>query len=210
MCAENRLNQRMDGLRLQTPESEAGDRRTHDQSNCRNLPGGKPRGRRSDLSLAADRRLARRISQLEAGITDVAQAIHGLLHEAAAHEPHQRRWRVGRQQIEIGLVLEHRGQHHRHLVAAEEAGARQSFVEADAERPDIGALVDLLSRCLLWAHVGGRAENLAPLRSGKSQRRRCRELRVAARLRLGSQRLGEPKVEDLDGAAGCGHRGATR
>ncbi len=77
-------------------------------------------------------------------------------------------------------------------------------MEHDAERPDVGPLVDRASARLLGAHVGRGAEDDAELGAVRGRhRRRVHERRRAGEVRGGRgarrvHRLGEAEVEDLD------------
>ena len=64
----------------------------------------------------------------------------------------------------------------------ETAVSRQHLVQHNAERPDIGALIDGFAASLLGAHVSGGAENSARLRHAKGERRRDRRTRSGGRI----------------------------
>ena len=61
-----------------------------------------------------------------------------------------------------------RREHVRHRLAVEQARAGQHLVEHDAERPDVGALVDSLALGLLGRHVRRGAEDDAELRAERA------------------------------------------
>ena len=134
-----------------------------------------------------DRRLV--IQQLP-DVADVAQSPSWILLQAALEQsPH-----VRRHAVPARLGLDHRRQDRRHVLAVERASARQHLVEHDAERPDVGALVDRLAARLLGRHVGGRAENHAHLRRRRRRdRRRVRETLVALDAPAGSIAFARPK-----------------
>ena len=132
---------------------------------------------------------------------DVARRLEALLRvllEAVQDDPVER----GRQRLALlggrrGVLLEDRVHRLDGRVALGTRGARQHLVEHDAEREDVGAVIDGLPAHLLGRHVAHRAEHRA--RAG--QRPRVGEQRrLGLDRRAGRGQLGEAEVEDLDAA----------
>ena len=121
-----------------------------------------------------------------------AQLVHGLvalvlvdghgLHDEVGQARRQPRVDLARRpRLALHVLV-----HDRHVIAARVGRhAGQHFVEDDAERVDVGALVDLLAEDLLGRHVLRRADDVAGLG----------ELRVAFALRGG-----DAEVHDLEQA----------
>ena len=103
----------------------------------------------------------RGVFKIEVRVRDVVEAPAGLALQAAAQESQEPRRRRGGQRLPIRLASEHGSKDVGHAFALEETRAAQHLVEHDAERPDVGALVDRLAPRLLRCHVGGGAEDHA-------------------------------------------------
>ena len=145
--------------------------------------------------------LARQAGQRLNVERDVACRLEALLRvllEAVQDDPVER----GRQRLaplggRRGVLLEDRVHRLDGRVALERAASRQHLVEHDAEREDVGAVIDGLPAHLLGRHVPHRAEHRA--RAG--QRTRVGEQRrLGLERRAGRGQLGEAEVEDLDAA----------
>jgi hypothetical protein len=101
---------------------------------------------------------------------------------------------------------EHAGQRVGHRVAGEQRAAREHLEQHDAERPDVGPLVDREPFRLLGRHVRRRAEDDPELRAvHRGQRRRLHQRRRAREIRRrrrrpggGIHRLRQSEVEDFD------------
>ncbi len=117
--------------------------------------------------------------------------------QAALEQPPDRLRRVGGEPAPVDVLHDHGGERLGDPLALEQPPPGQHLVEHDAERPDVGAAVDLLALGLLGAHVRRRAEDHAGDRSGRGQRRRHRRAGTGAG-RVGRQRLGQSEVEHLD------------
>ena len=100
----------------------------------------------------------------EPHVTDVAQSPLRILLETARQQPPDRRGCRRRQRGPIGFARDDGGDDVGDGLAGERAAAREHFVEHDAERPDVRALVDRLPARLLRRHVGRGAEDHAQLR----------------------------------------------
>ncbi len=110
---------------------------------------------------------------------------------------------------EVDLGLQDSGERVGDRGGREERAAGEHLVEDDAERPDVGALVDRAAARLLGRHVGRGAEDDAELRPLRGrhrrrvhERRRAREVGRGGAPRGRVHRLGEAEVEDLDLAVG--------
>ena len=95
---------------------------------------------------------------------DVAQARLRILRQEPLEQATQRRRRRRRQQRPVRLALEHAREDVGDVVAGEQALAGEHLEQHDAERPDVGALVDGPAARLLGRHVGRGAEDHAHLR----------------------------------------------
>ena len=121
--------------------------------------------------------------ELEPRIADRTQPLARIFLETAAQQPADRRRRALRKRLPVRLGLEHGGEHLRHVVAVERAGAGQHLVEDDAEGPDVGAPVDRLAARLLGRHVGGGADNRPHLRCALGEGRGLQDVVGAVRER---------------------------
>ena len=101
--------------------------------------------------------------EFEAGVTDIAETILRVFHQAAFQKLAYPRWRIVREIFQGRLGAEDGGQTVGDGLAAEDATAGEAFVEHTAEGPDITASVHLTAPCLLGAHVGGGAHDHALL-----------------------------------------------
>ena len=102
----------------------------------------------------------------------------------------------------VDLLSQDRGEHFRRVFSSERPRAGEHLVEHQAERPDVRALVDELTFCLLGRHIGSGAEDDAHLRQCRRREGR-REGGVRCGGRGGRGSLGEAEIEDLDGAVGA-------
>ena len=101
---------------------------------------------------AARRRYRRGISRLapptddiveyEARVGDVVQAVLRIALETAAQQSENRRWRIRGQCLPVDLGLENAGQGVGDGRAGEERTPGEHLPQHDAERPDVGPLVD--------------------------------------------------------------------
>ncbi len=66
---------------------------------------------------------------------------------------------------QIRILLHHRSQRFRQILALEQPLAGEHLIQHHAERPDVGALIDNLPARLLRAHVCRRAEDHSHLRA---------------------------------------------
>ena len=108
----------------------------------------------------------------DARLADRLQALLRVALEAALEQhPHGRRCR-GRQLPEIHRLAKDGGERVAHGLALEEALAGQHLEEDDAERPDVGSLVDRLAARLLGRHVSRRPEDHPGRRRSRRQGRR--------------------------------------
>ena len=105
---------------------------------------------------------------------------------------------VGWQRAPVDVILEHRRERDRDVVAFKCPPAGEHLEHDDAEGPDVGASIDRSSPRLLGRHVGRRAEDEAGLRRVHRERRRHRGVRTRSGRRI--QRFREPEIEHLDGA----------
>src|SRR5262249_16216310 len=78
--------------------------------------------------------------------------------ETTGERASYRRWQCGWQGGPIGVAFQNLRDRVRDRCAGECPAASEDLVKDAAERPDIGALVDVLTARLLWAHVRRRAE----------------------------------------------------
>jgi hypothetical protein len=147
-------------------------------------------------------KMAPRVLQLQAGVTDVAQPLPPVTLEAEPqHVRHQRRGARG-QAREVRVLVQHGADGVGGGLADERSFAGEQLVEHDAERPDVGALVDGSAAGLLRRHVGRRTEdhpgNRRRVHGRRHDRRAVEHSGTVAR--SGVERPGEPEVEHLDSA----------
>jgi hypothetical protein len=117
-------------------------------------------------------RIPKRRREREPRLADVAQpglrvALEATLEQAAYASGCRRRQRAPRQRL-----LDDGREHVGHRLAVEQTPARQHLEQHDAERPDVGALVDRLSARLLGRHVSRAAQDDPGGRAGVGERRR--------------------------------------
>ena len=124
-------------------------------------------------------------------VTDIAQSMAGVFFETLSQQALQSRRRVA----EIWLILDHRREHLRQVLAPEETLADEHLVEHDTERPDVGPVVDRLALGLLGTHVRRRAQDHARGGAMDAQRRRARCGGRPVGVLL--QHLRQSKVEDF-------------
>ena len=191
-----------DGRTTRRQAQRQGDGRDERQAPRRAATWDGLRGGRFEARVAGP---ARRLQELDPRVRDVVEAVLRVAFEAAAQEPADRGGGAGGQLREVDLVLEHAGERVGHRVGGEERPAGEHLVEDDAERPDVGALVDGLAPRLLGRHVGRGAEDDAELRPVRGrhrrrvhERRRAREVGRGGAARGRVHRLGQAEVEDLD------------
>src|SRR2546428_13392173 len=80
-----------------------------------------------------------------------------ILLEALLQQPLNDRRRFA----DIGLILDHRREHVRHILALEQSLASDHLVEHATESPDIRTFVERLAPGLFWRHIGRRPEDRA-------------------------------------------------
>ena len=126
----------------------------------------------------------------DARVGDVVQAVLRIALEAAAEEPADRRRRVRRAAPRNrSRVLRTPARVSDTVSAGEERLAGEHLVEHDAERPDVGPLVDRSAARLLGRHVGRGAEDDAELRAvHRGERRRVHDRRRAREIGRGGRR----------------------
>ncbi len=166
---------------------------------CRHAERGKrpgaPRRRRDDAGRADGFRFVRS-REHQPRIAHVAQPLLRILDQTLRQErpnvSRRRRW----QRTQIDLARHHVGECFGDGLGAEQSLAGQHLVEHDAERPDVGALVDRLPLGLLGTHVRRGAEDHPRLRhrGGRDGRR---VHRLGARRGSGGERFGETEIQHL-------------
>ena len=82
----------------------------------------------------------------ETCVADIAQALLRIALEARASSGDSRGGVSAGSAFQSGVARQHRGERVGHVLALERAPAGQHLVEHEAERPDVGALVDGLPR----------------------------------------------------------------
>jgi hypothetical protein len=132
----------------------------------------------------------------------VRQTLLRILLQAPAQQTTNRRRRLGRQRVQVGLARQHgRDRVGHRFPRLERVLPRQHLVEHTAERPHVGTPVDGLPARLFRAHVRRRAENDSGVGRVHAQ---CRRHRHRARLRAsrfgGVQHLRQPEVEHFHAA----------
>ncbi len=103
-----------------------------------------------------------------------------------------------RQLGKVGVAVQDRPDGVRNRLAAEKAVGGEHLVEKNAERPDIGLLVDGLAAGLFGTHVSRGAENDPGLGHGRGEGGRVADLHRAAVIGLAGEGAREPEVENLD------------
>ncbi len=116
--------------------------------------------------------------------------------EAAPEELAEPRIQIGRERREIRIPREHRGHDIGRRLPAKRLPPGEHFVEHDAKREHIAAMVGLKASGLLRRHVGRGAEDDACLRREHAE---CRRVREGPACRRAVHRLGQAEVEDFHG-----------
>ena len=131
----------------------------------------------------------------ETYIANVAQSALHVFLETELQSEAECRWCTRWQRAEIRLRAEHRGERVRKIFAFEGTPADEHLVEHGAEGPNIRALVDVLSFCLLRAHIRGRSQDHT---DPSSIPRDGGGRRAAGIGRVLHEGLGQAEVQDFD------------
>ena len=115
------------------------------------------------------------------GIAHMLEPSGRIALEATPEQTAQGRGRGRRKCVEIDVLCQDRRKSVGHRVATEEFFPGEHFPEHDAERPNVRALVNLVTRGLLGRHVGGSAQG-RPL-PGQLCRRRV-ELSIKGNIKV--------------------------
>jgi hypothetical protein len=130
---------------------EDGDREHHAREEPRRRSAA-IRRRRCSRCRRAGRRRDRPLRQLlegQAHIADAAQALAGVLAQAASKQRHDALGHLALQHFPVRLGANDRGEDVGQRVAAERRGAGEQLVQHAAEGPHVGALIDDLTARLL-------------------------------------------------------------
>ena len=138
--------------------------------------------------------------ELDPGVGHIVKALHGIFHEAPAQDITHTPRRLGGESFPRDVFMDHVCQHVRDGLAVKRFLSGDRLEEHAAERPDVRALVCLLTSSLLRAHVG-RGPHDDPDRGSTA----CESgggRQIADRL-VGCKRFREAKVENFNPPFGC-------
>ena len=140
--------------------------------------------------------------QINEHILDMLVALRWVLCERLSDNPLELHRHIAPPRRErLRLVVQNRIHHRRFIVARKRPLPRDHLVEHDAERPDVGAAIDLFPRCLLRRHVRRRAERRVGLRElrvcPEPRETEVQDLRLAPRREHDVPRLDVPVNDPL-------------